>query len=325
MNRRELLRCGGALIPAFTAISGRAQAAAFPDRAIRLLAASAPGTLVDQAARLYAERMGAYFKQPVVVDNVAGASTSVAARQVIRSAADGYTLMAAANTVVVAPMIIRNAGYGVKDFSAIGELARAPGMLVVSAASPYKSLRDLVTAARANPGAISFGSSGVGSTNHLPVELFARQAGVNFTHVPYKGISLALPDVVAGRVGFMMATATSISGMIANGALRPLAISSETRSPAFPKVPTFQEQGYSEGTSAVWIGLLGPAGLPPAVLASLAQALAAARADANLLKRLAAAGQSVSDVRTPEQFAAELRQEEARVQRIVKEKNLVLE
>jgi tripartite-type tricarboxylate transporter receptor subunit TctC len=220
---------------------------------------------------------------------------------------------------------MRNAGYGVKDFTAVGELARAPGILVVGAASPFTTLRDLVAAAKAKPGEISFGSSGVGSTNHLPVELFARQAGVTFTHVPYKGISLAMPDVAASRVSFMMATATSISSLIAKGTLRPLAISSETRTPAFPTVPTFRELGYGDATSSVWIGLLGPAGMPPAVLAQLAQAVESARRDENLLKRLEAAGQSVSDVRTPEQFATELRREEERVRRIVREKNLSLE
>ena len=322
MKRRQLLRSLVAAAPSLPLASAFAQDPAYPTKPIRILATTAPGTLVDQAARLYAEKMGPYFKQSIIVDNVTGGSTAVAARQVVRAVPDGYTLMAAANTVITAPLIMSNPGYGPGDFTPLGELARAPTILVVSASSPFKSMKELIAAARAKPGEISYGSSGIGASNHLPVEMIARQAKVNLTHVPYKGISLAVPDVTAGRVTFMLAASNSIGELIKSGALRPLAISTPTRSPKFPDVPTLTEEGLSDGTYAVWIGLFGPPRMPAAVVARIAQGLEATRADPDVIARIEGSGQSISDVRTPQQFTALVRGEEQRLRKIVKEASI---
>jgi tripartite-type tricarboxylate transporter receptor subunit TctC len=325
ITRRQLLRSVAAFAPAGPLAASATDDAPFPTRPVRIMVASAPGTSVDQVTRLYAERMSAFLHQPMVVDNVTGASTAIAARQLARAVPDGYTLMTSANTVVVAPLVIRSAGYDLSDFSAVGELARSPALLTVSGSSPYRNLAELLAAAKARPGALSYGSSGVGATNHLPVEMFARQAGVSFTHVPYKGISLAVPDVVANRVTFMLAAPTSVQQLLKSGVLRALAISSETRSATFPDVPTFEELGYGAGSYAVWIGMLGPANLPPAVHARLAQALESARGDRELGRRLEAAGQGISQVRTPEQFAALLRAEQDRLRKVIKDASIGLE
>ena len=326
MNRRKLLQYLAAAGPAAGLVPhALAQDAAWPSKPIRILVASAPGALTDIASRLYAERMGAYLKQSIVVENLAGASSLIAARQLLKSAPDGYTLMASANTIVTLPLLNKNAGYGMDDFTPIGEMARAPAILVVANGSPYKSLADLVAAAKRAPRDISFGSGGVGTTNHLPVELFAKQAGVSFTHVPYKGIALAIPDVIAQRVGFMISTSTSIGELMKNGTLRPLAITSETRSPTLPNIPTFKELGYDDATFDIWIGMLAPAGVPPGVKAKLAQALEAARNDPEIKRKLEAAGQSISNVRTPEQFLALMRREEEKNRRIIKEANISAE
>lgn len=322
MNRRQLLQALASIAPACAWPGARAQDAAFPSKPIRLISGSVPGTLVDQAARLYAERMATYLKQPVVIEYVSGASSLLAVRQVLKSPPDGHTLLVAANTLVTVPHINSKAGYVVKDFAAVGEMVRSPVLLVTSASSPYKTLADLIAAARKEPGRIGYGSSGIGTTNHLAVELLARQASISFNHIPYKGIAAAVPDVVAGRLGFLMGTATSVVELIKSGALRALAISSDKRSPQFASVPTLKELGYPGATFELWIGALAPAGISRAVRSRLGDAMEAARADPELVKRLEAAGQEISAVRTPDQFEAVLRADEERLQKVIKDANI---
>lgn len=326
MKRRHFLQTlSAAAAPAFPFAAAHAQDTGYPSKPIRILSSTAPGTLVDQAARLYADRMSAFLKQSVIVENVTGGSTSIAARQMLKGPADGYTLMAGANTVVAAPLILNNPGYTNDDFTPLGELVRAPTILIVSASSPYKSVKDIINAARAKPDAISYASSGIGSSNHLPMEMIARQAKVKMLHVPYKGISLAVPDVTAGRVTMMLAASNSVGELLKGGALRALAVSTPKRSPMFPNLPTLAESGASDGTYAVWIGLFGPAKLPTLVKARIAQALEAARADPEVSSKLEAGGQTISDVRTPDQFAALVKDEEQRLRKVVKEANIRIE
>ena len=325
MNRRRLIRYVFALAPVFLESSAQAQDAAFPTKPIRIIAGSTPGTLVDVAARLYAGKMSVYLKQPVVVENVAGASALLATRQVLNSPPDGYTLLVSANTMVITPHINPKAGYAVKDFSAIGEMARSPVLLVTSGSSVYKNLQGLLAAAAKKPGSISYGSSGIGTTNHLAVELLAKQAGVKFTHVPYKGISAAVPDVSAGRVDFLMGTSTSLAELMKSGALRALAISSEKRSPQFRSIPTLNELGYPNATFEIWVGAVAPVGIPKVARDRLGLAMEAARADQGLVHQLELAGQEISAVRTPDQFEAVLRKDEERFRTLVKETGIVSE
>lgn len=324
VNRRKLIRFFGAAASVAAAPIARSQAA-FPAKTIRILVASQPGAMVDKVSRLYADRMSAFLKQPIVVENLAGASSLLAARQLFKAAADGYTLMTSANTMVTVSLINRNAGYTVADFTAVGELARSPQLLVVASASPYQSLPELIQAAKRNPEHISYGSGGFGTTGHLPVEMFASQARIKLTHVPYKGGAAAITDVAGGRVTFMMGTPTSAAELIKGGTLRALATSSDVRSPKFPGVPTFRELGYPEGTYELWVGLVGPKGIPAPVRARLAQAMDVARSDAELLANLEGAGQEISANRTPEQFESVLRTEEAKVRKIMKDAGIVPE
>jgi tripartite-type tricarboxylate transporter receptor subunit TctC len=230
--------------------------------------------------------------------------------------------MAAANTIVTIPHIVKNPGFTTKDFTSIGEMARSPSLLVVAGASEFRSIADLVTAAKKNPGRVNYASGGQGTTSHLPVELFARQAGIALSHIPYKGVSPAVPDLVGGRVGFMMSTPTSVEELMKTGALRALAITSDTRSPKFPDVPTFKELGYPDATFDIWVGLLAPAGIPKAARARLGEAMEFARADQGLVRQLAATGQVISNVRTPDQFEKLLRDEEQRYRQLVKDANI---
>lgn len=321
MKRRQLLQYLSLATATPAAFSARAQD--FPSKPIRMIASSVPGTLVDQAARMYADKMQAYLKQPVVVENISGGSSLLAIRQLLRSPADGYTLLVSANTLVAQPHVNKKSGYTASEFTPVGEMCRSPMLLVTAASSPWKSLADLLAAAKKSPGQLSFGTSGTGTTNHLGVELLARRAGVSFTHVPYKGIAAAVPDVGAGRVSFLMGTPTSLQELTKSGALRALAISSDKRSTIFPDIPTLKELGYPEATFEIWIGTVAPAKLPPAVRARLAEAMEYTRNQPDVVKRLEAAGQEISAARTPEQFEAVMRTDDEKLGRVIREANIV--
>jgi tripartite-type tricarboxylate transporter receptor subunit TctC len=234
-------------------------------------------------------------------------------------------VLVSANTLVTVPHINPQAGYAVKEFTAVGEMVRSPMLLVTSGASPFKSLADLIAAAKKHPGAISFGTSGIGTTNHLGVALLARQAGVSFNHVPYKGITAAVPDVAAGRVAFMMGAPNSAAALLQSGALRALAISAEKRSPKFTDIPTVKEFGFPDAIFEVWIGAVAPAAIPRPVRARLGEAMEVARNDQDLLRRLEGLGQEVSAVRTPDQFDAVLRADEEKLRKLIRDTNIVAE
>lgn len=323
MKRRDLIQCMAALGSTAPFLSAMAQE--YPTRPVRVVCGSAAGALLDAATRLYAEPMSRHLRQPIVVDNIAGASSLIAARTAAKADPDGYTLLTVANTIVTIPLMSPKAGYGMRDFTPIGEMARSPSIMVTSGESPFKSVADLVGAAKKSPGQLSYASGGQGTTSHLPAELFLQQAGVKITHVPYKGVAPAVPDVVAGRVAFMMATPTSVAGLVQSGQLRVLAITSQARSPKFPAIPTFKELGYGGASFEIWVGILAPARLPAAIKARLGQAMEAARADPHVKQKLEELGQSISDVRTPEQFASSLIDEEARYAKLIKDAGIVAE
>jgi len=320
MKMRQIIGsvCGISL--AVITAGAAAQPVPYPTKPIRIIVSSVAGALLDSSTRLYADQMSRYLKQPVVVENMPGASSMLGARYVARSAADGYTLLAFANTVVTMPRLVKGAGYDFnKDFVPVGEMARSPALLVVGGASPFKTLDGLVKAAKLQPGALTFGSAGQGSTSHLPVELFIKSAGISLTHIPYKGVAAVVPDLISGRVSCMMGTATSLYGSIQAGSMRALAISSESRSTKFPNVPTFKELGHPEATYSIFVGVAAPAGIPKAVQARLAEAMEVARSDPALQARLAALDQEVSDVRTPEQFQRFLLAEDKRTVQLIKD------
>lgn len=294
----------------------------FPTKPIRFIIPSAAGGATDVVARLYGERMAKRLKQPVLIENMPGAGTLLAVRHVGKAAADGHTLIVSANTIVTMPYVDRTAGYQPSDFTGVSYFSRSPMALVVGSSSPYRTLADLVAAAKKDPGGITFGSVGTGTTSHLPVELFARSAGLKFTMVPYKGIPLAIPDVVGGRVTFMIGTAPSVGELIKAGKMRALAVTSDTRTDSFPGVPTFAELGYTETVYELFLGLMAPAKTPPAVRKILADAAEEAKKDPELLKKLDAQGQELPKQATPEQFNAFLQREEEKMKKLVREANI---
>ena len=322
MQRRLFIQTPAALVVG-TAVGPAALAQEpFPSKPIRFVIPSAPGGVSDVVARMYGERMSKYLKQPVVVENIPGAGTLLTVRNVLKAPADGYTLCVSANTIVTQPYVDKSAGYSPSDFTGVSYLAASPMALIVGSESPFRTLAELVAAAKKEAGTISFASVGVGTTSHLPVELFARSAGIKLQLVPYKGIPLAIPDVVAGRVTFMMGTAPSVGELIKSGKMRALAVTSRTRSASFPGVPTFAELGYDEATYVLFLGLMAPAKTTPAVRKMLADAAEEAKKDPELRKRLESLGQELPTEATPEQFNAFLRHEEEKMKKLVREANI---
>lgn len=326
IQRRDFIQSSTALIAGTTWLgSTHAQQAVFPSKPIRLIIPSAAGGVSDVVARAYGEQMAKMLNQPVLIDNMPGAGTLLAVRHVLKSPPDGHTLIVSANTIVTLPYVDPKAGYSPSDFAGVADLSRMPMALVVGANSLYKTLAQLVDAAKKNPDALTFASVGVGTTSHLPVELFMQEAKMKMTMVPYKGIPLAIPDIIGERVTLMMGTAPSVGELIKAGKMRALAVTSETRSKDFPNVPTFKELGYPDANYELFISLLAPARTPDNVVKALADAVAVAKKDPELIKRLEGLGQGLSAVTTPEQTNKFLRKEEERMKKVVKEAHIMAE
>lgn len=303
----------------------QAQDAAFPTKPIRILVPSTSGGGLDAVARLMGERMAKTLRQPVVVENMPGAGTLLAVRHVAKAPADGYTILMTANTIVTLPILDPKAGYSLSDFTGISDLTRSPMVLVVSAASNIKTLAQLVEAAKKAPGSVTFASVGVGTTSHLPVVGFARTANLDLTMVPYKGTPASLPDVIGQRVTFTMGNPPSVGELVNSGKLRALAVSSTTRSADFPDVPTFKELGFAEASYELFYSFLAPAGVPARIRSVLAEATEVAKKDPELQKKLKLQGQEASPLTTPDQLNAFLRQDEARMRKLVKDADIRLE
>lgn len=325
MKRRIFIQHSAALV-AGTAMGAAALAQEhFPSRPIRFFIPSAPAGVSDAVARAYSERMTKILKQSILIDNMPGAGTLLAVRHVLKSAADGYSLIVSANTVVTLPHVDKSTGYSPSDFTGVSYLSKMPMVLVVGAESPFKTLAQLEAAARKAPGMITFASVGIGTTSHLPVELFAQSAGVKLELIPYKAIPLAIPDVVSGRVTLMMGTTPSVAELIKAGKLRALAVTSETRLPSLPNIPTFAELGHEEATYELFLGLMASTKTPTTIIRVLADAAEEAKKDPELRKRLEALGQQLPIQSTPELFNTFLRREEEKMRKVVKAANIQVE
>lgn len=264
---------------------------AWPTRPITLVTGFAPGGLTDVMTRLIASRMSRELGQPIVVDNRAGGATSVASTAVARAAPDGYTLLMGASSLAINPALQPNLTprEPLRELMPIGMGYRSAFVLHVHPGLPARNVAEFVAYAKANPGRISFGSSGTGAVNHLCLELFRLRAGIELVHVPYRGGAPALIDLRAGRIQAMFAAALEAIPAIREGATRALAVSSATRLPLLPDVPAVAET--LPGFDAVfWQGLFAPPGTPEPVIARLAAALRATTEDREVRARMAEQG-----------------------------------
>jgi tripartite-type tricarboxylate transporter receptor subunit TctC len=319
-TRRRLV--GATAAAAALAATGFAQAQAFPSKPIKLIVGFAPGGAVDIIARAVAQQITGTLGQTVVVENKPGAGTNIAMRQLIESPADGYTLMLTANSIAANPALYQPAPFDPsKDVTPISLVGRVPVVIAANAASGPDSIVKLIAASKGKPNSVSYGSPGNGSTPHLAVELFARAAGIDLLHVPYKGGSPAINDVLAGHVQAVAVNALEVQPHVKAGKLRVLTVLSPARTPIFADVPSIAEAGYPGFEASVWYGFIGPAGLPPAVVAQLHAAIQKAMATAEVKDRLVNAGGEVQPGPT-ELLTKLIASEQARYSKLIREASI---
>jgi len=317
----------GALLLAVTlgAAAGVASAqGTFPSRPVRMVVGFAPGGGTDIIARLVAQKLGERWGQAVVVDNRPGASGNIGAELVARSAPDGYTLLMAFSSHASNPALSKLPFDVERDFTSITQVGSAPMVVAANSGLPAKTLGELIAYARAHPGAIKFGSSGVGTPVHLAGELMMQLTGISMVHVPYKGIAPAMAAVLAGDIQVTYAAVLSGLQHFKSGRLRPLAVASRTRYPALPDVPTAAEAGLAGYEVDFWYALLGPGGMP-APLAERIQRDASVLLNAPDLKETLAAQGCIAVGGTPEALTALIRAEYQLWSKVVKAGGVKLE
>ncbi|CAG9167668.1 hypothetical protein LMG23992_00873 [Cupriavidus laharis] len=247
-----------------------AQGDNWPSHPVRVVVPYTPGGVSDAVTRLVMQKLSERIGQPVVVENRPGANGMIGSDNVAKSAPDGYSLLVVVAAHAINPSLYPKMSYDpIKDLTGVSLIGRIPLLLVSSAQLPPTNVKELVSWGKAHPDKMTFASSGNGSGAHLAGELFAQAAGVKMTHVPYKGISPALPDLFSGQVAIIFDSVQTMMPQVKAGKVRALAISSPTRWPAAPDVPTMAEAGYPTVTASSWIGLIAPAKTPPAVLAKI--------------------------------------------------------
>jgi tripartite-type tricarboxylate transporter receptor subunit TctC len=283
--------------------SWAAAAEAFPAKPIRLVVGYPPGQTVDSAARAAAMALASTFGKPVYVDNKAGANGMIAAQEVKQAAADGYTLLfGTSGQLAINPAIYKKLPYDpLKDLAPISLSAVGRLYLVVPATSPFNSLADLVAYAKANPGKLSYGSGGRGITAHLAMEMLKKQAGIDILHVPYKGSTPALTDLIGGRIDVMMDAGGLMLPQITQGKVKALGVSSKTRFTGLPAVKTISEQGYPAFEVLSWTAAMAPAGTPPDIITKLNKAFVDAQHHPEVIKAALASSSDLTGG-TPEEF-----------------------
>jgi tripartite-type tricarboxylate transporter receptor subunit TctC len=271
--RSALIYCFGVLAALVAATGSRA--AEFPARPIKLVVPYAAGGPTDIFGRLLAEYLGKDLKQAVFVENKAGAQGAIGAEMVARAEPDGYTLLATSGSVIVLnPLLYKKLSYDpVKDFRMLALVTEVPVLLCVHPSVPAKTVAEFVAYAKQNPGKLNFGSSGTGSFTHLAAEMFKQMAGIEMTHIAYKGAAPALTDVMSGNIQLMFESVSLALPQVRSGMLRPLGVSSAQRVSDLPDVPTIAESGYPEYFVNVWNGVAVPADLPDDVIRILTDSL----------------------------------------------------
>jgi tripartite-type tricarboxylate transporter receptor subunit TctC len=299
-------------------IGARARAQTWPARPVRLIVPLAAGGPTDFVARLVADGLTKIWGQQVVIENRSGAGTNIAAEVVARSDPDGYTVLFATSSVAVNRTLYRSLSYDpIADLVPVSHLTSFPFFLFVPNAVPAKSVKEFIAFARANSGNVTFGSPGTGSMPHLASELFKRMAGIEMTHVPYRGAAPALNDLIPGRIQFYIGSGALLENMRA-GQVRGLAVTGATRDPAAPELPTVAEAGVPGYDVSSWHGLFVPAKTPPHVIRKINTDTVAALADGATTRRLEQAGYMVVGS-TPEEFATLLKSEIDKWGAVIKE------
>jgi tripartite-type tricarboxylate transporter receptor subunit TctC len=275
----------------------------YPSRPVKIIAPQAPGGGVDLVARIIADRLRVAMGQSFVIENQAGAGGAIATQMTARAQPDGYTLMIGyVATHATNPAVKKNLGYdAVKDFTPIAMLGGTPNLLVVARAVPVDTLQELVTYGKANPGKLNYGTSGVGTLNHLLMEQFKHASAVPILAVPYRSIGQAFTDAMGGQIQVIFPGLAAAMPHVRSGAFKPLAVTGDKRHPLLPNVPTFKESGYEGFNGLTWYGIVGPAKLPESITKKLNEEINKVLASPDLRDTFAAEALNVMPM-TPPQF-----------------------
>ncbi len=324
-SRRHLLAAlsAGALAPFAPVL--RAQTASWPSKLVRVIVPYTPGTGMDILARTMGPHLGAIWGQAIVVDNRPGASGNLGAGAVAKSPPDGYTLLMGVNTLIINPSLYGNMTYDpLKDLTPIGLCATGSFLLVASAASKFKSVADVVAAARARPGALDYASPGIATPHHMAMELFKLQAKVSITHIPFSGTAGAVNAVLAGDIPLMFLPVHVAMAQVKGGRLVALAAAGEKRAALAPDVPTLVELGYAGVEADLWYGLLAPAGISPEIVAKVNADMRKVLALAEVKSALELQGMEIA-ASSPAEMAALMKRDAARWASVVKQAGIKAE
>ena len=297
------------ILAALAFCGASAVAADYPTKPVRFIVAFPPGSATDIVGRLYTQKWTEMWGQTVIADNRPGAGGSIAAAIAAKANPDGYTLLMHSSGHTVNPSLYAKLPFDtLKDFVDICPLAQQPNVMVTHPSSPYKTVQDVLNAAKAKPGVLNFASAGVGSGTHLNLEKLKLMAKVDMNHVPYKGSAEAMGDVVGGRVDFYFAPVSTMQGQLQAGKVRAIAVSTIKRSSVLPSVPTIAESGVPGFDFSLWFGIWAPTGVPQPVIAKIASSIKAAGNDPVVKGKLAGLGNEPMEM-APAQFAKFVREE----------------
>jgi tripartite-type tricarboxylate transporter receptor subunit TctC len=318
MKRRQFNQLGVGMGLLACSVSATSQAN-YPVKPIRILVGYSAGGAVDLIARSIAQQLQQTLGQSVIVENKPGAGSNIATRSMIDAPADGYTLMMAANAVAANVSLFQPAPFDLAaDIAAISLVGRVPVVIAVASNSEFDTLAKLIAAAQRKPQTVTYGSPGNGATPHLAVELFERAAGIQLTHVPYKGGTQAITDTIGGQVNAVAVNALEVQPHVKSGRLKVLAVMSKTRTPLMADVPTIAESGFAGFEAAVWYGLIAPSATPKPIIARLHAEVQKALESQEVKNRLQSSGGEVIPG-TVEQFASLLSSEKVRYERVIKQ------
>ena len=308
-----------ALVILLTACGASAQT--YPTKPIRLVVGFAPGGAADIISRAMSDPLTRVLGQGIIVDNKPGAGSSLAAEYVAKAAPDGYTIMIASQSgMIVNPLINKSVAYDTqRDFVAITQVTSSPLVVAVNPSLPVSSIRELIAEAKKNPGRLNFSTSGNGSLPHLATALFDALAGIEMVHVPYKSGGLSVQSVLAGDTHVTFATSPSVMPLVQAGRLRGLAVTTRARSPLIASLPGMEEAGLANYSLSIWYGFFAPVGTPRNIVKRLFDATVQTLQDARLKEILARDGTETAASRSPEDFAAFLREDASVIARVIRE------
>jgi tripartite-type tricarboxylate transporter receptor subunit TctC len=305
-------------LAALAAAALQCHAQGYPNKAVQLIVAFTPGSAVDIVGRIVTAKLAEMWGQPVVNDNRSGAGGSIGSAAVARAAPDGYTLLVTSNAHTVNPAIYAQLPYDtLKDFTDIVPFAEQPNVMVVNVDAPYKTLGDLVAAAKAKPGTINLGHAGIGSGTHLSTEKFIAGAHIKVVEIPFKGTPEVVAAILSHNVDGYWAPISAGLSQIKSGKLRPLAVTTAKRSPVLPDVPTIGEAGVKDSESALWVAMWGPAGMSAELVDKINADTRKALADPAVKARLQSLGNDTMDM-SPQEFAKLVRTEMSDYARVLK-------